>query len=163
MSGDGVDPADERRPARGYSWAPFAPGHELSTTHGAYSPRRVDPLAQDLVDGVLALAAAEGSTVAYLADVTYRQALWAWARTEARVQLVAEWLLDRGGQEVDAEGEVLGAAKLLNRLEANALAQRQRLGLDPLSRARLGKDVASAQVDVAKLMAEEAEREGRPS
>ena len=31
--------SDGLRPARGYSWAPFAEGHELSMRHGVYSPR----------------------------------------------------------------------------------------------------------------------------
>lgn len=36
---------------------------------------------------------------------------------------------------------------------------RDRLGLAPLSRARLGKDVASARVDLAALWAEQAKAE----
>jgi hypothetical protein len=40
--------------ARGYSWPPFEPGHTLSTRHGAYSPRRVEPLAAELVELALA-------------------------------------------------------------------------------------------------------------
>jgi hypothetical protein len=41
-------------PARNYSWPPFAKNHELSARHGARSPRRVDPLASELVGQLLA-------------------------------------------------------------------------------------------------------------
>lgn len=158
----GQDPGEaveERRPARGYSWPPFEPGNEVALRHGAYSPRKVEPLANELVERVVAQAQAAESPTPWLRDVTYAPAVWAWARAEARVQLLEEWLMSRGSVGVDAEGEVQGAAKLLTRYEASAARARQALGLDPLSRARLGKDVAAAEVDMAKLMAEEAERD----
>src|SRR5438874_771269 len=43
--------------ARGYSWPQFPPGHTLTLRHGAKSPRRVDPLAAELVARVLELLA----------------------------------------------------------------------------------------------------------
>jgi hypothetical protein len=54
-----VQPAAGKRPARGYSWPPFEPGHELSLRHGTYSPRVVGARAElvraellDLVPGL---------------------------------------------------------------------------------------------------------------
>ena len=38
---------------------------------------------------------------------------------------------------------------------------RARLGLDPVSRARLGKDVASSKLDLARLWAEEDRAAGK--
>jgi hypothetical protein len=146
-----TSPPDELRPARGYSWPPFQPGHELSTTHGAWSDRKVAPLAQALLAEVLEQAAATGSPTSYLADVSYRPALLAWARLEARIELLHVWLADR--TDLDDEGEVRPAADLLTRLEGQALKARERLGMDPLSRARLGRDVAAGQIDLAKLLA----------
>ena len=147
-------------PARGYSWAPFKPGndvgqqfqpgHELSTIHGGYSPRKYDPLARELVVDLVALAAAIPE-LGYLAEPQYRLALWAWARTEARVQLVHEWLIDQGG-DLDDDGEVRAAANLLNQLETSAERKRARLGLDPLSRAQLGRDVAAGSLDMARIL-----------
>lgn len=131
-------------PARGYAWEPFQPGHTLSTRHGAYSPRRVDPLAAQLVDAVT-----EAAT--YLDDACYAPALWAWARAEARVQLLTEWIDEHG--LLDEDGKPRGAADLLIRCERLAAEGRARLGLDPLSRARLGRDVTAAQVDLAQLLA----------
>jgi hypothetical protein len=33
------------QPARGYSWEPFRPGNTVALTHGAWSPRKVEPVA----------------------------------------------------------------------------------------------------------------------
>jgi hypothetical protein len=151
MSGR-LQPGDaDYRPARQYSWEPFSPGHELSLKHGAWSPRKVEPLASENVDGVLALAE-EHQELAYLAQPQYAHALWSWGQAEARVQLLTEYLLDVGG-DLDAEGNVRPASELLLRCQKRADAMRQRLGLDPLSRARLGRDVAATSIDVARMMA----------
>jgi hypothetical protein len=133
--------------------APYERGNEAAVTHGAYSPRRVDPLALELVDGVIQRSKAADSQTTYLLDPSFRPALWAWARCEVRVQLVTEWLMDRGS-DIGDDGEVLAAAEYLRRWEAQALKHRERLGLDPLARAKLGKDVAAGSVDMARLMAE---------
>jgi hypothetical protein len=140
-------------PPRGYSRPPFQPGHWLSTKHGAWSPRKVEPLAAELVEQLLAHAREDRSPVAYLAEPSYLLTIWALGRTEARIQLVSEWLLDRGS-ELDEAGGAVGAANLLNKLESRAESLRSKLGLDPLSRARLGRDVSAAKVDMAKLMAD---------
>jgi hypothetical protein len=121
---------------------PFQPGHELSVQHGAYSPRKVDPIADELVRLVLA-----DPDVPYLRAAAYRPALIAWARAEAQVQLLSEYLekaaaaTDDGVGDLDLE-RVRTAYLLLHRAEVRASSGRQRLGLDPLSRAKLGKDVA---------------------
>lgn len=132
---------------------PFAPGHEVSLRHGAYSPRKVDPLARELVAGVLA-----DSSSPAVAPV-FRPALWAWARAEAQVQLLTEWLTKQAESTGDGVGDladekVRAAYLLLHRAEARATTQRARLGLDPLSAARLGRDRAAGAADTARLMAE---------
>jgi len=38
--------------ARNYSWPPFEAGNAAAVQHGAYSPRRVDPLAADILASV---------------------------------------------------------------------------------------------------------------
>jgi terminase small subunit-like protein len=123
----------------------FAAGNTVAVRHGAYSPRRVDPLAAEVVEQALA-------DVDWLQPCD-RPAVWAWARSEARVQLLGEWLAEQGG-DVDDDGSVRPAAELLNRLEARAESLRSKLGLDPLSRARLGRDVAATRVDLEALRAE---------
>jgi hypothetical protein len=138
----------------------FEPGHELSTVHGFYSPRRVDPLARELVGLVLADPATK-----HLEAARWRPALWAWARAEAQVQLLTEYLAKCGEESGDGVGDldadrVRSAYLLLHRAETRATTQRTRLGLDPLSAARLGRDRASEALDTAKLM-ERLEREER--
>lgn len=140
---------------------PFAPGHELSLQHGAYSPRKVDPLAQELVDLVL-----EDPATSYLRASHWRPALWAWARDEVQVQLLEEYLAGKAegtdGPIGDLGDERVKAAYLLlHRAMTRARAGRTRLGLDPLSAARLGRDKTAAALDAAQLMAqlEKQERE----
>jgi hypothetical protein len=133
---------------------PAEEGNELALKHGAYSPRRVEPLAAELVDRVRAMVAADEVRLGYLLEPQFSAALWAWARCEARVQLLEEYLLDESVDGLDLDGEVVPAAMHLERLERRALKLRERLGLDPLSRARLGRDVVATAVDVARVMAE---------
>jgi hypothetical protein len=133
-------------PARRYSRAPFRPGNNAALRHGAWSPRRVEPLAAEYVE-----TAVERANWLRDCDVP---AVWAWARTEARVQLLSEWLADRGG-DLDDEGGVRPAAALFDRLEARAESLRARLGFDPLSRARLGRDTVANELDLARLWAAE--------
>ncbi|MCM3554531.1 hypothetical protein M3697_05345 [Janibacter melonis] len=123
---------------------PFQPGHTLTVTHGARSPRKVDPLAQDLVDRTLADPA-----LSYLHAESYLPALWAWARAEAQAQLLDEYLADRAVDTV-ASKRSTAAYRELHRAETRAANLRTQLGLTPLSRARLGKDVAQGrQADAA--------------
>jgi hypothetical protein len=133
---------------------PFPVGHELSVRHGAFSPRRVDPLASELVDLVLADPA-----TAYLQAAHWRPAVWAWAKAEAQVQLLEEYLATRAQETGDGVGDlgderVRSAYLLHHRASARAISGRSRLGLDPLSAARLGRDKAAAGMDMARLMAE---------
>jgi hypothetical protein len=139
-------------PARGYGWPPFQAGNVAAQTHGSYSPRKVDPLAAEIL-------AQTRQHVTWWRPAD-EASVWAWARTEARVQLLAEWLTERGG-DLDDAGSVRPAADLLTKLEARAESMRSRLGLEPLSRARLGRDVAASSVDLARLWAAETAQEGR--
>ena len=138
---------------------PFPPGNTLTVTHGAHSPRKVDPLAQDLVDRTLADPA-----LSYLHAESYRPALWAWARAEAQAQLLDQYLADRAVDTV-ASKRSTAAYRELHRAETRAANLRTQLGLTPLSRARLGKDVAQGrQADAAAELTrirEEHERANR--
>lgn len=137
---------------------PFAPGNLMSpTTHGAYSPRKVDPLAREFVEVLLV----DEDTPSYVKAAAYRAELWSLGRAEAQVQLIAEWLASRVEDTDDGVGDltseaVRSAYLLLHRAESRAASSRTRLGLTPVSAARLGKHVAqgaAAQADVATAMA----------
>lgn len=167
MSGEQVDQAGEVEwvPAFEGQRPPFAPGNTVgrqfepgntlspAASHGAYSPRRYEPLAQELVDLVLGDPA-----TAYLQAGHWRPALYAWARAEAQVQLITEWLADQATDKHPigdlGDERVRAAYLLLHRAETRATTGRTRLGLDPLSAARLGRDKTAAALDAAQLMAQ---------
>lgn len=52
-----------------------------------------------------------------------------------------------------ASDQVRSAHLVLHGAEARAASCRARLGLDPPFRARMGRDVAATQVDIAQLLA----------
>jgi hypothetical protein len=141
----------------------FEPGNELSTHHGAYSVRRVDPLARELIETVLG-----DEATAYLRAPRWAAELAAWARAEAAVLLLEKYLAKKaeeaGGDMADlADERVRSAMTYLHRCEARAAERRKQLGLTPLSAARLNRDRAigaSVGIDVAKAM-ERLEREER--
>jgi hypothetical protein len=53
---------------------PFGPGHELSVSHGARSERRLGPLTDMFVAGLLA----DEATPDYVREPSYRWAVQAW-------------------------------------------------------------------------------------
>ena len=75
------------QPARGYSWPPFETGNEVGLRHGAFSKRRFEPLARELIEGVLAEHPHLGR---------HPEALASWADSEARAWLLRDWLTERG-------------------------------------------------------------------
>lgn len=132
-------------PARGYSWEPFKPGHFKSKKHGAHSDRIIVPIAAQIANDLM-------TELPYLRDPTYREAVLDYARTVARVEVLEKWLDENG--EIREDGTVAPAATYLLRCRGHAASAASRLGLDPLSRAKLGKDVTSSKLDFAHLMAE---------
>jgi hypothetical protein len=135
---------------------PFEPGHTVSLAHGARSPRVVDPLAAELLQSVLG-----NPDVSYLQAAAYRPALRAWSVAEARAQLFGDAIATHG--QCDGCERCAYWDERLRKWQSAAAGHRARLGLDPLSRARLGRDVAAASVDTAALMAQlhQAEQEER--
>lgn len=152
-----IEPAGP--PARGYSWPPFAPGHELSLRHGAHSARKVNPIADAMLDALMAETQRPGSQVGYLAEASYSPMIRRWAVLEAKCELLrsyldgfTDWETGQPG-DIDDAGKVRPAADLLVKVEAQASKLAERLGLDPLSRSKLGRDVAAAQADIEKVQA----------
>ncbi len=143
---------------------PFQPGHEINLKHGARSPRRVDPVAAELVQALLA-----DDALAYLRQPRFVAAVQAWAKSEAKVALISEWV-DGMPIEVAANSKAGSTSplELLRRWETNAQGHRSRLGLDPVSAAKLGKDVsqgrqADAATELTKMRREaEARRSAEP-
>jgi hypothetical protein len=151
---------------------PFAADNTMALTHGAHSPKVVDPLAAQIVADQLA----SPSCPPHLRDnpERWRYALNAWGRAEAQVQLILGWL---DGQDVgEALSETTTAAETtettkgkivrraagkrresalaaLDRAERTAAARRNDLGLTPMAAARLKVDL-QPKFDLARLIME---------
>jgi hypothetical protein len=123
-----ADPSLSSRP-------PFEAGNEMATRHGAWSERRVDPVAAQLVEGLLERRP----------DLAkYPEALLGWSRAESRCLLLESWFAERG--LLDEKGQPTASERLLASSERLAMSLRERLGLDPRSEAEL----ANAQADAAR-------------
>lgn len=155
--------------------APFGRGHELSTTHGARSERRLLPLAREHVAALLA----DPQTPSYLSDPSYGRSLLAYGRAEAVCDLLAGWLSEQSVE--DALSEVTksserseqeggrGKRLTVSRRTASVIDQlakwekvaahlRSDLALPPLSRARVARDLGLAVRSQAEAVAALAER-----
>lgn len=155
---------------------PFEPGNRVALTHGAHSARTVQPLAAEIE----AAARKDASWPPYLADPSYRPAVEAWAWAEAVVTLLRRYLAGRSFEDAltDTHTEqstehhaggtttrstsgkrTRAALDYLARWEATASGHRQRLGLDPLSRMKIGKDIASTGLDLVQMLTVAAEKQ----
>jgi hypothetical protein len=137
VEAEGGTYVDERAETgrRGYQWPPFEKGNLEQLRHGATVPRIVDPVAEELAEGLLERRP----------DLAgYPEALAAWSRAEARCLLLAAWHAEHG--LLDAKGRTTTSDRFLISSERLAAQLRERLGLDPKSEA----DVANAQVDAAR-------------
>lgn len=135
-------------------WKQHEAGNVAALVHGARSLRLVDPVAVELV----AEAQAE---LPYLGEAKYRATLEAWGRAEARVRLLERFLETEG--LLTSEGDVRAAAAFQLQCETQAARLRSQLGLTPEAAAKIGKDVAGAQADLATIwarMADEGSTDG---
>ncbi len=132
----------------------FAPGHEISVKHGAgdlghpdrNTPRKVLVLAQKFADAYL-----DGYTPPQLEMPQFMPAVEAWARAEARVRLLNDWIDGMTIEEMTSPPERKGASaavkvpvELLMQAENQAAKRRKDLGLDPASWASIQKDLGIA-------------------
>ena len=127
--------------------APFAPGNQLasgnfaSLTHGIYSPRRVEPLARQLVK-----EARETPGLDYLRAPRFKGALWDWARAEARSRLVNEWAAGLSMEEATAEPDGRTAPlELARQLTVRAANMGDRLGLSPAAAENMAEEIRQAR------------------
>lgn len=124
---------------RGYSWPPFEPGNDAALRHGAKSPRKVDPVADALVEYVTSIDGLE-----HLREPRFAASVAAWARAEAVVVLLADWCAGLAIEQVtspQSKRSQTEPLELLRRWEATAATQRARLGLDPMSAAKLMREL----------------------
>jgi hypothetical protein len=149
------DPPTWQRP-------PFERGHTASVVHGAWSERRVGPLTEQIAADLLA----DADTPAHLREPVFAAAVRGWARAEAMCQLLAQFLdgqsIEQALTEVTTEEQteeregksakrmtrgrrVASVLDASRRWEAHAANLRGKLGLDPVSAARVSKDLATSR------------------
>lgn len=150
MAGKLVAPADWQPEFEGQR-PPFTPGNDLAVKHGAFSDRRVDPVANRYRDEVLS-----DPTTTYLTAPRFANQLWQWCVASARVELLTIWVdsMPVDQQTYSGKGQV-SPLELLRKWMSTLQTLSARLGLDPLSSARLGKDIAtSRQASAATMLTE---------
>ena len=131
--------------ARGYKWKDAEPGNFLNLRSGIWSKRMVDPVAVELVAGLL-----EDRPE----FERFPETVAAWSRAEARCVLLSDWIAEHG--LVDAEGKPSVQLRFVAQFERLAMDLRSKLGLDPRSELELVREQAEAQhasFDVAALIA----------
>lgn len=131
------------------------PGNARALTHGAHSPRLVEPRAEVILERVEELCAGTPAGAPPFAPA--RRVL---ARRLAQAELVQEWLeRENAGSPLDADGAPLPAAgfeqKVLDGIERSL----DLLGLTPTSAAKLGVDLQRAAASSEELAAVRAARE----
>jgi hypothetical protein len=123
-----------RPPARGYSWPPFEAGNTAALKHGASSPRKIRPIAEEIREVLLAEAP-------WIDRPAFAGAVRSLCWTEAQVVLLTEWLnehgvlRDRGVDELEPQPRA--ATRLLRDLENRAEKLRSSLALTPTSMAKM--------------------------
>lgn len=161
-------------PARGYSWPPFEAGNLAALKAGIFSERFLTPRAEE----ILLREQAKPTWPAYLEEPVYERPVRAWARAEAMLELYTEYVEQQTAEMMstefgEAEEDITGdgtkggdsarrsrtrktgpSLEMWRKLDASASMHRTKLGLDPLSRARLGRAVAASQADMAQIMAQ---------
>lgn len=128
---------------------PFTEGNKLAVTHGAYSAERTDPIARRYLAEI-----ADDPSLEYLQQPRFHAGLWLWASAMAKVELLSVWVdgMDIADAADGSRGNT-STLELLRKWMATAQTWASRLGLDPLSAARLGKDVAQGrQADAATTL-----------
>ena len=137
-------------PVKADSRPPFEPGNQAAVTHGSYSPRMVDPRARDIVNDLLS------SGPEFLANPAFRPTLWLLAQTLTRIELIHEWIDGQGGEFAeDKKGRIQVASERLTRLTRLAADLAGKLGGDPLTQAKIQKDLAQGHAaGIGALLAE---------
>ena len=144
-------------------------GNKIQLTHGAKDPEKVGEIAGALMEALLN----DPTTDDYLRQPIMAHEVLAWAHAEAQARLMRDWLdasglsaamtetvlsaeeeTPLGGGRLSRKATSRKAASLMSELH-KAENRRIQLGLTPMSRARLGKDIASSQFDLARFWAEQ--------
>jgi hypothetical protein len=147
------------RPARGYSWEPFTPGHTRSLRHGLNSPRTVEAKRAEVRAELEELLEREPQVQPRDSDAVER-----YVDSRAIRRLLSDWIVKQ-----TAEGDVLSVPQYIWEAHARAAVNEARfgaeLGLSPLHRARLLRELSlvgqHGGFDLARYWAEQDDEERR--
>lgn len=138
---------------------PFGPDNASAMVTGYTSERKVGPLADRIARELLE----DPATPPHVREPLFAASVQAWARAEAAVRLIWEWLAERdlmtaltelttSNEIEDREGSsvrrkattrhVGSVLEALRKYETLAMNLRSKLGLDPAAAARVGRDLA---------------------
>ncbi len=138
---DGADLQSQGKgPARGHSWPPFQPGHQLSRTHGAYSVNAIAERAKEVHLALLEVAP-------WLNEERYAPTVHRYLMAAAREALADKALTESARFSPRLAEAATAAARL-------AWSMADALGLTPGGHARLKVLVAeatSAETSIADL------------
>lgn len=134
---------------RGYSREPFKAGNLAAVKSGAYSPRIIEPLADEVYADLV-------EQHPRLRNPLYSIMVRDFARTLVRVERMEERLADG---DLDAEGNPLPGSVSLLRYRKHLMNLADRLGLTPLANAKLGKDTTDTEMNIARIAAQIARME----
>jgi hypothetical protein len=126
--------------ARRYSWAPFEKDNIAAETHGAWSSRKVQPVADEIARSLASVAP-------WAALPSFSATVRAWSWSEAQAQLLRKYVDEHG--MLDDDHQPRPAVGLLDRVEIRAARLRGELGLTPSSWAKLVARLGSADGDAA--------------
>jgi hypothetical protein len=158
-----VDPrtGEEWQPEFEGQRPPFQPGNTLAVTHGAFSKRIIEPLAQAHYDQLMG----DPNLPAPLRMPIMDGAIRRFCETVARRDRLSDWVdgMDMAQATRSDKGQV-SPLELLRKWETTTDSKAAALGLTPASYARIYRDWSSAQqADAATLLTQAraaAEREG---
>jgi hypothetical protein len=167
-------------PANGL-YEPFRPGNAVAEVHGARREGRIGPLAEqfrlrllasDTTPDYLRDASYTDAIMAYCRALAIVKLLWDWLDGQdietAMTDLTTEEedeerSYSRSGDEGGSRRRtkrrtvskhVSSVLDQLHKHETRAMTLRGQLGLTPLSRARMSRDVTAAKFDLARAIAE---------
>ena len=123
---------------------PFEPGNVLAIKHGAYSPRVVTPIAEEILTLLLG-----DDDVRFLRGAAMRPELWRYAHRQARVELLRA-ALDEHSEDCTACEKCISLEERWQRADAEASKSAMRLGLDPLARAQIMRELPDLREQEAR-------------
>jgi hypothetical protein len=167
-------------PARNYSWEPFRAGNEAALTHGART-KRPDVLAEQFYERLMTAESTPPylydpsyaeAIRGYCRTLAIIKLLWDWFdRQDIDVAMADITTEDEDEERAYSrdDGEDGGSRRRtarrtvgrhvasvldqLHRHETRAMNLRTKLGLDPLARMKMQRDVAGAKFDLAAAIA----------